>query len=307
MSQMNLAFHTVSKPINVEPARQVRPDTKASDLRLKVKALWFDEAPFHTSCEELASYVSNQTGVGAPVIRAWRSLYEWPAPSASQRPAWVEDDDDDPLLHAHDQMEAFYNAHRDQGRRRMVAKYLETTGYNSPSEANLSEVQDVLNRHPISLWNLAIGLGQEPEIFCVYAKANGIVEPRHAQINIPLGTLMFHHEGFATFIVRNAQHLYYHRGVPINAIANRLGLNWRDLWLFGVRFGYWRKPSAEILTMIEEFISWTPVRKRPASAVAAIKAAPGKPTERAKAKTKRTKTKTDSANGSGNRKKTSSL
>lgn len=288
MSQINLAFHAPSNPISVAPARQVRTDTSASDLRLKVKSLWFEECRFYSTCEELAAYISSQTGVSAPVIRAWRSLYEWPVPSASGRTTWEMDDDDDPLAHAHDPLDDFYNDRRDKGHRRMLSKYLEATGFNSPSEANLSEVQDILNRHPISLWNLAIGLGQEPEIFCVYAKAKGIVEPRHAQINIPLGTLMFHHEGFATFIIRNAQHLYHHRAIPINIIANRLGLNWRDLWLLGVRFGYWRMPSPASLTTVDDFLATRPARKRCAAAVAAIKAAPGRPTARAKAKTKRT-------------------
>lgn len=284
---MNLALFAQSKPIRVKPARQVRPDPTATDLRFKVKGLWMEEAPFFLDCEELATFVSSQTGVSVPVIRAWRSLYNWPLPTAHARSKWVSDDDDDPLIHAEDPLGEFFSERRERSYRRMLGKYLDTTGFNSPAEANLSEVQEILNRHPVSLWNLAIGLGQEPAIFCVYAKAKGIVEPQHARIDIPLGTLMFHHEGFATFIVRNAQHLYYHRAVPISSIASRLGLNWRDLWLFGVRFGYWRMPEAENLAAIDDFLTNRPVRKRQKAAIEAIKAAPGRQTKRTKTESRR--------------------
>jgi hypothetical protein len=258
MNQMNLFATKTSQPVYARAARQVKPDTEVADLRFEVKSLWIDEAPFHDSPDTLATYIGDQLGVNTSVIRAWRSLYEWPLPSGQsqgKQSIWQIEDDDDPLMHACDQMEPFYNQRRTSGHRKMVAKYVETTGFNSPSEIDLKLVQDILNRHPITLRSLAVGLGQEPDIFPVYAAANGVVEPSHAKINIPLGNLMFHHEGFATYIIRHVQHLYYYRGIPIRTMANRIGINWRDLWLFGVRFGYWRMPSAHTMTMIDEFIS----------------------------------------------------
>jgi len=260
MGQLNLFVpdRAQADAIHATPQRQVGWHSEGMDLRLAAKACWMRNHGRFATCEELATHVAESLGgLNVSTIRAWRSFYEWPNPELSQ-PAdsegarfWRIEEDDDPYAHAHDPLEDFYAQYRMKAYRKYMNKYVTITGYNSPSEVDLTEIQAILDQHPITLEKLAIAIGQESDIFPTYARAKGIVEPPHAQVDVPIGTLIFHHQGFASFVIRHLQHLYHHRGITIRILAGRLGLNWQDLWLLGVRLGYWRLPTPQTFTEMD--------------------------------------------------------
>ncbi|MGX1201085.1 hypothetical protein [Marinobacter sp. MBR-105] len=245
-------------PLNTPRIKVAQPRTsEPHHIRKKALLLWESQLSHFISCSDLAEHVAATLQIDSSILLVWQTLYDWPTPkqdNLNRTSSLPVDDEYDPCDHADDPLERFYDELRQTGYRRYISNYIRNAGYLSPGETDLGLVQRLLDRHPVSLDAVGQILCQESPYFAKYARAKGIQEPAHSKLNHPINQLVLRDPHLATVAVRHAQRLYRERLVPIRVIAQRMNLEWTDLWLLGVRYGCWELPEPrrmdELYTLI---------------------------------------------------------
>lgn len=230
-----------------------------SEKTLKATAakLWQQKRTHFTNETLLIRNISRRMMVDEAVIRRWRKEERWPrvntkkpAARPMHRPEANFITEDDELA---DPLEQFINqVYTTRNQQAMWDRYCRLQGVLLPEEIRLSNIRYVLDTAPITCHDLYALFQQEAYSFARYLDHQGLsisMLKRHTR-KVPLNTLINQRPHLRQIAARYARRLYTNRGVPIAAMADRLGIAPVDLWSYGASEGEWCLPDYTTLTHI---------------------------------------------------------
>ena len=256
MTTLNVQRHTGAITSSSSFPEAHQSHFRVVSVRKKALFLWERWLSHFISCSDLANFVGSELNIDPSIVGVWQSLYDWPTPGLTAKTSRnsLNSDDYDPCDAADDPLESFYDELRKTGYRRYISNYIRNAGHLSPVQADLKLVQRLLNRHPVSLESVTHIICQEAPYFEKYALHKGVQVPAHSSLNQPINQLVMRDPRLAGIAISHAQKLYRERCVPIKVIAQRMNLEWTDLWLKGVRYGCWELPDQSTLSQLRQLI-----------------------------------------------------
>ena len=209
----------------------------------------------------VANKIAEEANLEPNLILAWAKIYGWPITSKrfdSIKDMRVNSEflSNDARDDAVDPLAEFYRIRSKLGKSGAINRYFSLAGYLNTNDLNFQEVVRLLSKYPLSLEMVAKMYCQEIGLFMRFAASKGLKGTVCSKNSPTLFELLERESELQSVVSNNARSLYYKKAIPINHIAKRYGgIDWKDLWLLGVRFGFWELPSSTTLAIIDDYLS----------------------------------------------------